>query len=83
MWNESQASVNIVVRDTWTHLSLDKMPAILADDNFKCIFLNENHKIPIWNSLKFVPRSPIDNGIGSSNGLAPHICGTRERWVKI
>ena len=44
-----------------THLSLDKMAAILADDNFKCIFLNENERIPIWISLKFVPRSPIHN----------------------
>ena len=35
--------------------------AILADDNFKCIFLNENDRIPIKISLKFVPRSPIDN----------------------
>ena len=34
------------------HLSLDKMAAILAEDIFKCIFLNENNKIPFkfqWN----------------------------------
>ena len=37
------------------------MAAILADDNFRYIFLNENDKIPIQISLKFVPRSPIDN----------------------
>ena len=37
------------------------MAAILADDNFKCIFLNENDRIPIRISLKFVPRSPNDN----------------------
>ena len=37
------------------------MAAILADDNFKCIFLNENDRIPIQISLKFVPRSQIDN----------------------
>ena len=37
------------------------MAAILADDFFKCIFLNENDKIPIQISLQFVPRSPIDN----------------------
>ena len=41
--------------------SLDKMAATLADDNFKCIFLNENDRIPIRFSLKCVPRSPIDN----------------------
>ena len=43
------------------HLPLDKMAAILADDIFKCIFLNENDKIPVWISLKLVHRSPIDN----------------------
>ena len=37
------------------------MDGILADDKLKCIFLNENHRIPIQISLKFVPRSPIDN----------------------
>ena len=37
------------------------MAAIVADDMFKWIFLNENGKIPIKISLKFVPRSPIDN----------------------
>ena len=37
------------------------MAAILADNVFKCIFLNENDKIPIQISLKLVSRSPIDN----------------------
>ena len=37
------------------------MAAIRADDIFKCIFLNENDKIPIQISLKLVPRSTIDN----------------------
>ena len=37
------------------------MAAVLADDNLKCIFLNENDTIPIRISLKFAPRSPIDN----------------------
>ena len=46
---------------TSIHPSLDKMPAILADNIFKCIFLNENDRIAIRISLKFVPRSPIDN----------------------
>ena len=32
-----------------------------ADDIFKCIFLNENASIPIEVSLKFVPKSPINN----------------------
>ena len=37
------------------------MAAILANDIFKRIFLNENDIIPIQISLKLVPRSPIDN----------------------
>ena len=44
-----------------THLSLDKMAAILADDILKHIFLNENIRIPIQISLKFAPRGLIDN----------------------
>ena len=44
-----------------THLPLDKMAAMLADDIFKRIFLNQNGRIPIQISLRFVPRSPIDN----------------------
>ena len=37
------------------------MVAMLADDIFKYIFLNENDRILIQISLKFVPKSPIDN----------------------
>ena len=40
---------------------LDKMAAILADNNFKCIFLNDIDRILIRISLKFVARSPVDN----------------------
>ena len=36
-----------------THLPLDKMAAILADNIFNCIFLNENDRIPIQISLKY------------------------------
>ena len=46
---------------TLTHLPLDKMAAILADDIFKYIFLTENDRITSKFSLKFVPMSPIDN----------------------
>ena len=37
------------------------MAAILADDIFICIFLNENDRIPIQISVKFVPNSPVNN----------------------
>ena len=50
-----------IIRDLLTHPSLDKMTAILADDIFKSIFLNENVKISMQISLKFVPIGPIDN----------------------
>ena len=35
------------------------MAAILADNIFKWIFLNEHGRIPIKISLKFVPKKPI------------------------
>ena len=44
-----------------THLPLDKMAGILADNNVKLIFLNENAGILIQFSMKLVPRNPIDN----------------------
>ena len=74
---------------------LDKMAAILADDNLKCIFLNENDRTLIQISLKFVPRSPIDNNSALVQVMAwrrtgdkpfpelmlTHICGTMGRRV--
>ena len=44
-----------------THLPLDIMDVILADDIFNCIFLNKNDRTPIHISLKYVPGYPIDN----------------------
>ena len=44
-----------------THLSLDKIATILANDIFKWNFLNENGRIQIQISLTFVPKSLIDN----------------------
>ena len=44
-----------------THPTLDKMAIILADDIFNCIFLNENDRILIQISLKYVSSSPTDN----------------------
>ena len=47
--------------DVLYHLPLDNMAAILANDIFKCIFLNENVRISIKISLKFVSKGSIDN----------------------
>ena len=44
-----------------THLLLDKMAAILADDISKHIFSNENLRIMFEISRRFVPKGPIDN----------------------
>ena len=60
-----------------THLPLNKMAAILADDNFKCIFLNENDRIPTQISLKFIPRSPIDNKRALVQVMAWHQTGNK------
>ena len=54
-------NISIELTRELTLLPLDKMAAILADDTFKRIFLNENDRIPIRISLKLVPRSSLDN----------------------
>ena len=51
----------LIYTNDWLISTLDKMAAILADDNFKCIFCYENDGIPIPISLWFVTRSPTDN----------------------
>ena len=53
------------------------MATILADDIFKLIFLNENSKILIEISPKFVPRSPIDNKLALVQVMACHQFGTK------
>ena len=60
-----------------THSPLDKMAAVLADDIFKCIFLNENDIIPLQISLKFVPRSPVDNKPALVQIMAWHRTGDK------
>ena len=44
-----------------TPLPLDKMAAIVADDLFRCIFVNEKFCILIKISLKFVHKGLINN----------------------
>ena len=54
---------------TWTNveylsintLTLRQNGRRFPDDTFKCIFLNENARISIKISLKFVPKGPINN----------------------
>ena len=55
-----------------------------ADDTFKRIFLNENVKISIKISLKFVPKGPINKPLSEPMkvSLLTHICVTRPQWVK-
>ena len=53
------------------------MAAILADDTFKLTFLNENGRIPIYISLKFVPRSSIDNMEALIQVMAWRLTGDR------
>ena len=48
------------------------MAAILADDNFKYIFLNEHDRIPIQISMKFAPRRLINNKPTSVQVMALH-----------
>ena len=60
-----------------THLPLDKIAAILADEIFKRIFLNENFRISIKISLKFVPKGPIDNKSALVQVMAWHWTGDK------
>ena len=53
------------------------MSTTLADGNFKRIFLNENDRIPIRLSVKFVPRSPIDNNPALVQEMAWHRTGDK------
>ena len=53
------------------------MAAILADNIFRCIFLNEKDRIAIQVSLKFVPRSPIDNKPALVQVMAWHRTGNK------
>ena len=56
-----QSLLTLSVWSFFNHLHLDKMAAILADDIFNCIFFNENDRITIQISLKFVLMRPIGN----------------------
>ena len=59
-----------------THLSLEKMAAILAD-NLNCISLNENDRIQIRISVKFAPRSTIDKKPALVQVMAWHRRGAK------
>ena len=60
-----------------THCGWDKMATTLADDIFKCIFLNENVGISIRISLKFVPDVPIYNKPALVQIMAWHLPGDK------
>ena len=49
----------LIIILNYINLPLDKM----ADDLFKCIFVNDKFGILIKISLKFVPKSPFDNNL--------------------
>ena len=53
------------------------MAAILADDIFNHIFLNENERILIHISLKYVPRGLIDNKPALVQVMAWHQSGDK------
>ena len=67
---------HVKIHVTWWCHDIEKLPTLkalfntlrprqngrrFADDTFKCIFLNENVRISIKISLKFVPKGPINN----------------------
>ena len=67
-WAQTKNQPCYHVHSTLSHLSIiantlgsRRNRRHLADDIFKCIFLNGNVWILIKNSLKFVPKGPINN----------------------
>ena len=72
-------------------LSVDKMAATLADDNFKCMFLNENGRISIRSHRKLFPGVQLtisQHWFSKTHYLnqcwlssLTHICDIRGRWV--
>ena len=48
-----------------------------TDDNFKCIFFNENVWIVNKNLLKLVPKGPIDNKSSMVQMMAWHRAGDK------
>ena len=62
-----------------THLRSRQNGRDLADDAFKRFFLNENGRISVEISLKFVPTCPINNipALDQMVRLPTHICVTR------
>ena len=63
LWHLPQNSLTVGGQATNLFNSLRPRPnrRHVADDIFKCIFLNENVWIPIKISLKFVSKGPINN----------------------
>ena len=59
------------------------MAAIMTDDIFTCIWLNENDRIPIQSSLKYVARSPTDNKPALVHVMAYHRSGDKPLPGKI
>ena len=77
---EGDQQVGKIPRKKWqisTHWDWDKMAATLADDIFKCIFLNENYRILIQISLKFIPKSPINKEVVLVLVMAWHRTGDK------
>ena len=61
-----------------THLPLDQMASILADDIFICIFLNEDDGIPIQILPKYVPSGPINKKPGLVQVMAWRRIGDKQ-----
>ena len=79
--NQCRPSSLMLICITWTpwvnSSPLDKMAADLADDIFKCIFMNEKFCSFIRISLKFVPKGPINNIPAFVQIMALHLPGNK------
>ena len=63
LFHQTDSAQEGIKSEFLTHLPLDKITAILADDLFRCIFVNVKFSILFKISLKFVPKGQIDNNV--------------------
>ena len=80
-WSPSAGEVNLkdmgIIDWYLTHWGRDKMAANFADYTFNRIFFNENARISIKFSLKFVPKGPINNILALVQIMAWHRPGEK------
>ena len=86
-WKCLQMVNHFVETSIYQHIWAETNCRHFADDNFKCIFFNENIWISLKISLKFVPKVQINNIPLSKQGWLVHVSSlnksnpTNQGWL--